>query len=124
MRAAVARGEECRETLLNYRGEQRVPWWNEIYLAPVVDAEGRVVQYIGVQNDVTARVEAQRALVHERDRAQTYLTRIEQLAYTDPLTGLMNRGGWRARSRPHCSTPISPIAGSRCCSSTSTASSR
>ncbi|HEX3004996.1 MAG TPA: diguanylate cyclase, partial [Angustibacter sp.] len=91
VRAAVARGEECRETLLNYRGEQRIPWWNEIYLAPVVDAEGRVVQYIGVQNDVTARVEAQRALVHERDRAQSYLTRIEQLAYTDPLTGLMNR---------------------------------
>ena len=91
VRAAIAEGRECRETLLNYRGDDRTPWWNEIYLAPVTDASGRVVQYIGVQNDVTARIEAERALVQERDRARTYLARIEELAYTDPLTGLMNR---------------------------------
>ena len=91
LRAAVDAGQECRETLLNYRGAERRPWWNEIFLAPVTDDVGRVVQYIGVQNDVTARVEAERALVRERDRAQSYLARIEQLAYTDPLTGLANR---------------------------------
>ncbi len=66
--ARIAAGEECRETLLNYRGPERTPWWNEVYLSPVVDEDGRVVQYIGVQNDVTARVEAERALALERDR--------------------------------------------------------
>lgn len=91
VRAAVRAGVECRETLLNHRGPDRTPWWNEIFLAPVHDDTGLVVQYIGVQNDVTARVEAERALVRERDRAQSYLARIEQLAYTDPLTGLANR---------------------------------
>ncbi len=91
IRAAVDAGQECRETLLNHRGAERTTWWNEIYLAPVTDEHGRVVQYIGVQNDVTARVVAERALVLERDRAQSYLARIEQLAYTDPLTGLANR---------------------------------
>ena len=91
IRDAMARGEEVRETLLNARGPERTPWWNEIYLAPVTDENGTVVQYIGVQNDVTARVEAERALVEERDRARSYLTRIEQLAFTDPLTGLPNR---------------------------------
>jgi diguanylate cyclase (GGDEF)-like protein len=49
------------------------------------------VQYIGVQNDVTARVEAEQALLRERDRAQSYLARIEALASTDALTGLANR---------------------------------
>ena len=91
IRDALAAGEECRVTLLNYRGTQRTPWWNEIYLAPVTDDTGRVLQYIGVQNDVTGRVEAERALEQERDRARHYLARIEQLAYTDPLTGLPNR---------------------------------
>ena len=91
IRAAVLAGAECRETLLNYRGPDRTPWWNEIYLAPVLDAAGVVRQYIGVQNDVTARVEAERALERERDRAQSYLAQIEQFAYTDPLTGLANR---------------------------------
>ncbi|NIH70225.1 diguanylate cyclase domain-containing protein [Modestobacter marinus] len=91
IRDAIARGVEARETLLNVRGPERTPWWNEIYLAPVTDESGIVVQYIGVQNDVTARVEAERALVEERDRTRSYLARIEQLAFTDPLTGLPNR---------------------------------
>jgi diguanylate cyclase (GGDEF)-like protein/PAS domain S-box-containing protein len=91
IRAAIDAGAECRETVLNFRGPDRTPWWNEIHLAPVRDAAGSVVQYIGVQHDATARVEAERALLQERDRSRAYLARIEELAYTDPLTGLPNR---------------------------------
>ena len=91
IRAAIDAGRECRETLLNHRGPERTPWWNELHLAPVTDPTGRVVQYIGVQNDVTARVEAERSLAREQDRTRQYLARIEQLAYTDPLTNLPNR---------------------------------
>lgn len=91
IRAALDAGEACVVQFLNYRGADQVPWWNELSLSPVRDASGRVVQYVGVQNDVTTRVEAERALVEEQDRAASYLRRIEQLAHTDPLTGLMNR---------------------------------
>ena len=108
IRAAVAAGESCRETVLNVRGPERTPWWNELHLAPVHDADGAVVQYIGVQVDVTARVEAERALVRERDRTSAALARIQELACTDPLTGLPNRRRleeqveaaiWEARAR-------------------------
>ncbi|NHC15170.1 diguanylate cyclase [Motilibacter deserti] len=91
LRAAIAEGREVRETMLNYRGPERTPWWNEIYLAPVFDESGRVVQYIGVQNDVTARVEAESRLQRERERAEAYAAEIEQLAWRDPLTGVLNR---------------------------------
>ncbi|QNN53110.1 diguanylate cyclase domain-containing protein [Nocardioides mesophilus] len=97
VRAAIDAGVEIRETLLNYRGPDRLPWWNELHLAPVTDRSGRLVQYIGVQTDVSARVLAEQGLVQERDRAHRYLTRIEQLAYTDPLTGLMNRRRFEER---------------------------
>jgi diguanylate cyclase (GGDEF)-like protein/PAS domain S-box-containing protein len=91
MAEGIAQGTEVRETVLNHRGPERSPWWNEVHLAPVTDAEGRVVQYIGVQNDVTARVEAEQELARERERAHRYLRQIEKLAWSDPLTGLMNR---------------------------------
>jgi diguanylate cyclase (GGDEF)-like protein/PAS domain S-box-containing protein len=97
MRTAVEAGQDCRETILNYRGPDREVWWNEIHLSPVRDASGRVVQYLGVQHDVTARVSAERALARESDLARTYLTRIEQLAFTDALTGLMNRRRFEER---------------------------
>jgi diguanylate cyclase (GGDEF)-like protein/PAS domain S-box-containing protein len=91
VRRAVDADEECRVTVLNHRGPERTPWWNELHLAPVTGPEGTVTHYIGTQVDVTARVEAERALVQERDRTRSYLARIEELACTDPLTGLPDR---------------------------------
>lgn len=91
IRAAITAGRECRETLLNYRGPNQEPWWNEIHLSPVTDHTGTVVSYIGVQTDVTTRVETEHRLRFETERSQQYLAQIEQLAYTDSLTGLPNR---------------------------------
>ena len=91
VRTALAAGRSCSETLLNYRGPERAAWWNQVDLVPVAAADGRVLQYIGVQNDVSARITAERALQHERDRAQAHLAQLEQLAGSDPLTGLPNR---------------------------------
>ncbi|TNM69629.1 EAL domain-containing protein [Streptomyces sp. NP160] len=97
IRAAVRAGREWNGVLLNHRGPEREPWWNEIHLSPVRDDDGVLVQYIGVQTDVTERVRAQRELAAERDRSAAHLARIEQLAFTDPLTGLDNRRRFESR---------------------------
>jgi PAS domain S-box-containing protein len=81
IRAGLRAGIEVRELLLNVRGPDREPWWNEVHLSPVHDEDGRVVQYVGVQNDVTARVEAERALRRASDQERSSLARIEELAY-------------------------------------------
>ncbi len=91
LRQASATGTHAREILLNYRGPSRTPWWNEVVISPVHDAHGALVQFVGVQTDVTARVEAEQALALERDRSASYRGRIETLARTDALTGLLNR---------------------------------
>ncbi|MBB3081833.1 EAL domain-containing protein [Geodermatophilus sabuli] len=91
VRRAVEAGEEVRVTLLNHRGPERTPWWNELHLAPVHGPDGAVARYIGVQVDVTTRVETERALARERDRASGLRARIEELAGTDAVTGLPDR---------------------------------
>ena len=90
VRRAVAAGEECSEVLLNRRADGST-WWNECSLTPVTDAGGAVVQYIGIQTDVTARVEAQRALAAERDRCRGYEARLAELVPAEPA-------GWLAQS--------------------------
>ncbi len=74
--AAIAAGRQVRTRLRNYRADG-TPWWNELTLSPVHDAGGTLTHYIGVQNDVTAQVEAEENVLH--------------LAYHDPLTRLANR---------------------------------
>ena len=77
MREAIAAGAECREVLLNVRADGST-WWNECHLTPVPDATGTVVQYIGIQTDVTDRVETERALATEQDRCRRYAARLAE----------------------------------------------
>jgi sigma-B regulation protein RsbU (phosphoserine phosphatase) len=59
--AALRDARECEVVLLNYRKDGS-PFYNELRIAPVFDDAGRCVQIIGVQNDVSEVVRAQRSL--------------------------------------------------------------
>ena len=64
IRTGLAQGGAVTETLLNYRADGTA-FWNHIVISPIYDAEGRLTHHVGVQSDVTERVEAG----SERDRA-------------------------------------------------------
>ncbi len=56
IRDAITRRADVTVTLLNYT-KGGVPFWNELRLTPVTDpGSGRLLAYIGVQNDVTELV--------------------------------------------------------------------
>ena len=71
LRASLAQGRPSVTLLRNFRRDGR-PFWNEFYLTPVID-DGRTVAVVGVQNDVTTRVEAQHRLIDARDRERRSL---------------------------------------------------
>lgn len=60
IRASLAAERPLTTTLLNYAKDGR-RFWNELSISPVRDHEGKVTHFVGVQADVTARVEAQQA---------------------------------------------------------------
>ncbi len=82
IRAAMAAEEHLTLTLLNYR-KDGTAFWNELSLSPVYDADGALTHYVGIQADVSARVqieqererhlEAERAARAEAERAQRRL---------------------------------------------------
>lgn len=60
IRAALAAGSPGRVTLKNYRRDGS-PFWIDLALAPVHDEAGQLTHYIGIQADVTERVQRARA---------------------------------------------------------------
>ncbi len=58
IRAAIEENRPCRVTLRNYRKDGSL-FWNELSLTPVFNDEDRLTYYIGIQKDITDRVEAE-----------------------------------------------------------------
>ena len=65
VRSAIRKNQSCRVVLRNYRKDGR-PFWNELHIAPVRNADGETTHFIGIQSDITARKEADDAL-RQRD---------------------------------------------------------
>lgn len=78
LRAAVEAGERTSVELVNYRANG-APFWNEVSIAPLRDDAGRVTHFVGFQDDVTARKEAELAAEREREALEHLLTRIRGL---------------------------------------------
>jgi diguanylate cyclase (GGDEF)-like protein/PAS domain S-box-containing protein len=77
---------ECR-TFYKHGGER----WIHIFARPQVDEENRVITIVGAIDDITERKQAEKALETANIELQASLTREQQLAHTDMLTGVNNR---------------------------------
>ncbi|GAA4015317.1 hypothetical protein GCM10022631_29180 [Deinococcus rubellus] len=76
MRTAFDAGAAIDLVVLNYK-KSGIPFWNALNIGPIHNAQGTLTHFIGVQTDVTERIDLQKQL--------------EQRAFTDVLTGLPNR---------------------------------
>ncbi len=79
IREGLEAGGMVAETLLNYRADG-TPFWNQLVISPVVDPEGRVTHHVGIQADVTNRVEAQRRRDAQLEAATDDRSRLQLLA--------------------------------------------
>ena len=61
IRAAVDEGRACTTELLNYR-KNGTPFWNSLAISPVLDADGKLLHFVGVQTDISERRELESQL--------------------------------------------------------------
>ncbi|ARS89499.1 bacterio-opsin activator domain-containing protein [Natrarchaeobaculum aegyptiacum] len=78
MAAAVDEERPVTVEILNYR-KDGTEFWNEVTIAPVYDDDGELTNYVGFQNDVTARKEAELALERRTAELEFVLDRVEGL---------------------------------------------
>jgi diguanylate cyclase (GGDEF)-like protein/PAS domain S-box-containing protein len=82
IRQALSANREVSAVLRNYRKDGAL-FWNQLYIAPVPDADGQTTHHIAVINDVTALIR--------------YQEQLEYQANYDSLTRLPNRNLLRDR---------------------------
>lgn len=58
IRTALDEGQPCRVVLRNYRKDGSL-FWNELSITPVYNDDDQLTYYIGIQKDITDRVEAE-----------------------------------------------------------------
>jgi two-component system, cell cycle sensor histidine kinase and response regulator CckA len=67
IRQAIAERREITATLLNYQ-KQGQPFWNELRIAPVFSETHELLYFVGIQTDVSDRMQAEVALRESEER--------------------------------------------------------
>ena len=77
LREALQESRDCRVMLRNYKKDGTL-FWNELNISPVYDETGRVINYIGVQNDITERKRAEESLRESEAALNTILNNLAE----------------------------------------------
>jgi len=71
LREAIEAEEPASVELLNYR-KDGTEFWNRVSVAPIRDADGRVTEWVGFQEDITAFKEREAALKRQNERLDSF----------------------------------------------------
>lgn len=100
MREAIDAEESVTVELLNYRHDG-TPFWNEVTIAPVYDRSGALTHFVGFQNDVTARKEAEFEAQRRTAEVSAERAKLERvLEYVEGLFQDVSEIVTRSSSRP------------------------
>ncbi|WP_330202125.1 EAL domain-containing protein [Cyanobacterium sp. DS4] len=86
-REAIKNKESQKIVLRNYRKNGEL-FWNEVYVSPVYNQEGEVINFIGIQNDITDKYITERKLLKKTEEIETLN---KQLNLVNKLNNLPNQ---------------------------------
>ncbi|MBW4596625.1 MAG: PAS domain-containing protein [Brasilonema angustatum HA4187-MV1] len=72
IRNALRQEQECHVVIKNYR-KNGTPFWCELSISPARDVTGQVINFIGVQSDITSRKQAEEELRRSKEFLQRQL---------------------------------------------------
>ena len=88
LKAAVCEGRHCTVVLRNYRKDGTL-FWNELSIYSVRDEDGRMTNFVGVQNDVTERIRAEEILSEMRRAERRRIARDLHDIVLQDLSGVL-----------------------------------
>jgi PAS domain S-box-containing protein len=88
LRKALQAGESRTITLRNYRKDGS-PFWNELTVSPIFDAQQQLTHFIGFQKDISDRKAANIALVESEAKFRQLVEQANDLVVSWTLEGLI-----------------------------------
>ncbi|WP_339432026.1 MULTISPECIES: PAS domain-containing protein [unclassified Pseudomonas] len=82
IREALRNSGSCREILRNYR-KDGTPFWNELSLSTVKNADDGQTYFVGVQKDVTVQVKAQQRVAQLEAQVAALKAELAELKATN-----------------------------------------
>lgn len=80
LRGAVKAGTSARVTLKNYK-KDGTPFWNDLVMSPIKDDKGVTTHFMGMQLDVTDRIEAEHRMAAKSQQLEMSNQELEQFTY-------------------------------------------
>ncbi|KAF3885963.1 MULTISPECIES: MHYT domain-containing protein [Nostocales] len=72
---AVKQERDCQVVIKNYR-KDGTPFWNQLAISPVRNASGQVINFIGVQADITEQMQVQEQLRLSKENLQNQVVEL------------------------------------------------
>lgn len=77
IREGLSRKESFSQEILNYTKEGK-PYWVNMNITPVLDAEGTVIRYIAIQQDITERKNSEHQIYIKNQQLEIMLNTVEE----------------------------------------------
>ncbi|SNZ00745.1 PAS domain-containing sensor histidine kinase [Flagellimonas pacifica] len=95
---AVRDGKSCEVEIRNYKKDGTL-WWNKISITPIKDSNDEVTHFVGIQNNVTDRIEAEEERNHwnrifEESLNEIYIIDAKTLKFLRTNQGAQNNLGY------------------------------
>lgn len=89
LRRCLSNGDGCDVRLRNYRKDGTL-FWNELHISPVRDEDGLLTHFIGIQFDVTDRVNSREALERSEERYRMLADNVRDLILRRSIDGTID----------------------------------
>jgi len=109
LREAIKNGESCQVTLRNYKKDGSL-FWNDLYIMPIINNQGVLTNFIGIQNDVTQRKRAESernhlATIFHESLNEIYVFDAQSLKFINVNYGAQKNIGYTLNELKHM-TPL------------------